>query len=105
MADEFRIEVMAASNLAHEWGDMQAVLADVANGVRVPPSRYKKLSVGKKLKYSVFEAKSRHLRLYLFEEKGTGLIMIMGGKKTEQKEDIKVVKKIVKEYALFKQQT
>jgi len=84
---------------------MQAVLAEVANGVRVPTSRYKKLSVGEKLNYSVFEVKSKPLRLYLFQEKGTGLIMAEGGKKAGQKRDIARVIKIVKEYALFKQQT
>lgn len=105
MADEFIEEIMTDSNLAPEWDDIKAVLVNVANGLLAPPSRYKKLRIGEKLKYSVFEAKSRHLRLYLFQEKETGQIMIVGGKKARQKRDIARVIEIIKEYASFKQQT
>lgn len=104
MVDEFRKDIMADSNLAPELLNLDAALMNVANGLPVPPSHYKKLHTGEKLKYAIFEVKSRHLRLYLFQEKETGQIMIVGGKKVRQKKDIARVIEIVKDYTLFKQQ-
>jgi len=54
------------------------------------------------LKYSAFEVKSKHLRLYLINEKETGQIHILGGKKGDQDEDLKRVEKIIREYTEFK---
>lgn len=87
-----------------ELGDLYAVVEYVANGTQppLPINRYRKISIGNKIKLSVYEAKSSHLRLYLFHEPGTGQVLIMGGKKTSQKEDIERIKRVAKDYCVFK---
>lgn len=103
MLDEFIEEVKKDNNIVQELADLTAILEDVANGSMVSPGKYKILKGSNKLKYNLCEAKSRHLRLYLFHEKDTGQILVFGGKKTTQTEDIERVKRIVKEYTAFKQ--
>ncbi|HLG03472.1 MAG TPA: hypothetical protein VI731_07740 [Bacteroidia bacterium] len=103
MLDEFWTEIRGDNNLAPELDELVATLEDVANGKWVPLNQYKKLHVSNKLRFAPFEAKSKHLRLYLFHERETGQILIIDGKKGDQDEDIKRVERIIKEYTMFKQ--
>jgi len=98
LVNQFIEEVNQDVNLAHELLELYATLEDVANVKRVPPNQYKKLHLGK-LKYAAFELKSKHLRLYLIHESGTGQILIIGGKKGTQDQDIERLEKIIKEYS------
>ncbi|KZE83343.1 hypothetical protein HX017_14215 [Myroides marinus] len=43
-------------------------------------------------------AKSGIIRVYLFHEEKTGRVIVMGGNKDSQDQDIKKVEKIIKEY-------
>jgi len=104
IVDEFVNEIKQDKNLSPELGDLYAIIEDVANNQILPPTRYKKLRVSKKLKFKPYEAKSKHLRLYLFHEKGSGQIIVLGGKKTDQKDDIERLKKLISEYSLFLQE-
>lgn len=103
LVDEFENEIRRDSNIAPELDELVATIEDVANGKLVPKNQYRKLRLSNKLQYSVFEVKSKHLRLYLIHEKNTGQLHILGGKKGDQDEDIKRVEKIIKEYTVFKQ--
>jgi hypothetical protein len=102
--DEFISATKRDANLSKELGDLYAVIEYLANGKQpqLPTTRYRKLEIGSKLKLAIYEAKSRHLRMYLFHESGTGQILILGGKKTEQTENIEKIKRIAKEFAVFK---
>ena len=97
-------ETKKDTNLSPELGDLYAIINRVANGeTMLPKTMYRKVHLSKKLKYSAFEAKSDHLRLYLITEKETGLIFIIGGKKTKQySNDLDNLEKIIKEYTQFK---
>jgi len=44
------------------------------------------------------EFKTRHLRVYSFQDKGTGKIVVCAGTKNTQKSDIKHFRKLKKEY-------
>ena len=90
--DEFVEEVEANGNLAPELGDLFAIIESIADCVIHP--KCKKLQLGINLKYAGYEAKSKHLRVYLFHEKGTGQILVFGGMKGDQDEDIKRFEKI-----------
>jgi hypothetical protein len=97
--DEFKTEIKQDNNLKAELGDLWAILKYVADG-KAPylrETKYKKL---KNTKYPIHEAKSKELRLYVYID--DGMIIILGGKKTEQDEDIKRVEGIIKEYLEFK---
>ena len=76
------------------------IIEDVANCKAHP--KCKKLQLGKS-KIQGYEAKSKHLRTYFFHEKGTGQIVVIGGTKKNQVQDIDRLKKIIKEYQRFKE--
>ncbi|MBI2968418.1 MAG: hypothetical protein HYY40_11495 [Bacteroidetes bacterium] len=104
MVDEFKDEVLQDNNIRDEWGELIAVVKDIANDKMLPKTRYRKLKLSKKLPYSGFEAKSHNLRLYLFREHLTGQILVCGGKKKTQEKDIARLEKIIKEYSAFRHQ-
>jgi putative component of toxin-antitoxin plasmid stabilization module len=89
--DEFIEEIKADKNLSPELGKIWAIIEDVANGLKVPPKKYK--NVGN----DTYEAKSKHLRAYHCRKDGL-VILVSGGKKTTQKQDMSRAKKIIKEY-------
>lgn len=102
LVDDFKDEISKDANISPELDELVATIEDVANGKMVPKNQYRKLNLSTKLKYTAFEVKSKHLRLYLINEKETGQIHILGGKKGEQDEDIERVVRIIKEYTEFK---
>ncbi len=102
--DEFIKEIKADRNLSEEIGDLFAIIEDVANEERLPKTKYRNLHLSKKLKYSPYEAKSKHLRLYLFHDKENGQIIVLGGKKGTQLKDLSKFDKIIQEYTKYVQQ-
>lgn len=102
LVDDFKNSVERNLNIKPELYELFATIEDVANGKMVPKNQYRQLKLSSKLKYKGFEAKSKHLRLYLIYEKDTGQILILGGKKASQKEDIKRLEATIKEYTTFK---
>jgi hypothetical protein len=98
--DDFIREIEADGNLTPELGDLYAIIEDVANCKAHP--KYKRLRLSDNLKFAGYEVKSKHLRLYLFHEKGTGQILVFGGKKTNQPKDIKRFEKLIREYTQYK---
>lgn len=102
LLDEFIARIESDKNLAPELGSLFAIIEDIADCKTHP--KYKKLHLSAKLKFTGYEAKSKHLRLYLFHENGTGQILAFGGKKGDQDEDIKRFEKLIKEYSLYKNQ-
>jgi hypothetical protein len=101
LIDEFLEEIKKDKNLEPELGELYATLEDTANGKMVPKNQFRKLRLSSKIKYSAFEAKSKHLRLYLFHDEN-GKIIVIGGKKVEQERDIEKLEKIIREYTEYK---
>jgi hypothetical protein len=104
LVDDFKDEIKKHKNIEPELDELVATIEDVANGIRVPKNLYRSLPLSSKLKYSAFEAKTKHLRLYLISEKDTGQIHILGGKKGDQDEDLRRVEKIIREYSFSQSQ-
>lgn len=103
--DEFLKDIEADNNLTPELGDLYAILEEVANCTGIlPKNKYRRLHLPKNLAFHGYEAKSKHLRLYLFHDKGTGQIIAFGGKKGDQDEDISRFEKTIKEYTESKNQ-
>ena len=71
---------------------------DAANLKHLPKTKFRVLKVPKDVKAKVYEAKKVIIRIYLFQLKGKGKVIILGSKKNNQNKDIKTVCKIVKEY-------
>lgn len=103
--DDFKNEVLKDYNLKDEWYELMAILKDVSENKMIPNTRFRKLSLGIKIKQSMYEAKSKHLRIYILKENETGQILILGGKKKTQKKDIEKIKRIMKEYTHFQNQS
>ena len=97
--DEVIREIEGNSKLEAEFAELYAILEAVANrnGI-LPKQRYRKLQLSEKLKYTGYECKSKHLRLYVFHEKGTGQIIAFCGTKGDQDEDLKRFEKLLKDY-------
>lgn len=95
LADEFFDEIKKDANLEPELGELFAHVRTIANGKRLPKNAFRILDLGK-LKYTVCEVKSNHLRLYLFQDNAH--IIVIGGKKGDQDGDLEKLKSIIKEY-------
>ena len=52
--------------------------------------------------YPDYEIKEKEYRLYFFKDKGSGKIIVFGGKKKNQKKDIERLRKIKKAYLNYK---
>jgi len=94
--------VQTDSLLTREWPVLMALLSDMSNRLSLPETRCRKLRLRTCPGLSSFELKSRHLRLYVMREDYTGIIMTIGGRKTEQKSDIKSLQKIILEYCQYR---
>lgn len=103
--DDFLKEIQGDDNLSPELGEIYAVIEEVANcqGI-LPPTRYKRLRLSKKLAFNGYEAKSKHLRVYMFQDKDTGQVIVLGGKKGDQPKDLERLEKAIREYTEYKRQ-
>jgi hypothetical protein len=96
--DEFIKEIEKDKNLCNEIDNLYAYLEDVVLGKLLSKNVYRKLNTVI-LKYQPYEVKSKHLRLYLIHDKEKGKVLLIGGKKTTQKEDILRTIRLIKEYS------
>lgn len=97
--NDFR-EDITGTNLESELGDLYAIVRKVANGEMLPKTKCRKLKLSSKLEFAGFEAKSDNLRLYFIID--NGYVLVLGGKKGDQDEDIETLEKTIKEYTEFK---
>jgi hypothetical protein len=100
--DQFTEEIKKDNNLKPELGNLVAIVKEVAKdpNLNLPKSKYRKENIGKKMPFTVYAAKSKHLRLYMFTDP-SGMVIVLGGKKTDQPSDLKRIETIVKEYSEY----
>jgi len=94
--------VQTDSLLTREWPVLMALVSDMSNRLSLPETRCRKLRLRTCPGLSAFELKSRHLRLCVMREDYTGIIMTIGGRKTDQKSNIKSLQKIILEYCQYR---
>lgn len=73
------------------------IIEDTANLKLRPRTKFRQIE-NSKLDCKLYEAKANDVRIYLFEEKKTGRVIVLGGTKGNQKKDIKRVISTIKEY-------
>jgi len=73
------------------------IIEETSNLKRYPRTKFRELK-GHNLQCKVYEAKFRSIRIYLFHQEKSGRIIITGGLKDNQKQDIKFILKTIKEY-------
>jgi len=99
--DRFESEIQKDGNLRRELIKLQARMQEVADGSRLPDTKFKDLTPkGETVKE--YELKTDHLRLYFIEEAVEKRLIICGGKKSTQDKDIKHFQKVKKEYLIQK---
>lgn len=99
MFREFHDEIKQDGNL---FSNLASAIAIVEASCelrpkRLPKTRFRKLEISK-VKCKVYEAKSGSIRIYLFHDEGNGRVIVTGGKKDDQKEDIESLKTTIKAY-------
>lgn len=102
MYDEFVTDIERDKNLEPELDEVFSIIEDIADNKLLPKGDYRRLHLSNKLGFTAFEAKTKHLRVYLFHDSGTGQIIICGGLKKNQDKDIDRVERIIKEYSAWK---
>lgn len=95
--DEFEKIIETEGNLKSELKTIITRLHEIADLKSLPKTKFKDITPKNDLNKE-YEIKTHHLRVYLFHEKITGRVIVCGGKKGTQKEDIKHFRKIKKEY-------
>lgn len=95
---EFFEKIEADGNLLSDLARALRIIEDTANLKMCPKTKFRQLKLDKKIKDKVYEAKSGLVRIYLYHESNTGRIILMGGIKDNQIEDIKKVKKLILNY-------
>lgn len=68
-----------------------------ANLISLPKTKFREIK-GQKLDWKLYEVKYGSVRIYHFQEKNTGRIIVIGGLKNDQEQDIKKAVKTIKAY-------
>lgn len=95
--EKFCKQVLKDGNLSTELSKTMAIIEQASSGFLLPAKKLNKINVGS-ADFQIFEAKAKILRVYYFKDESNGNIIIIGGKKGNQKKDIEFVIKTVKEY-------
>lgn len=69
----------------------------VANQISLPKTKFRDITPAKE-PIKEHEFKTKNLRVYAFQEKGTGKIIVCGGTKGTQKSDIRHFRQLKKQY-------
>lgn len=86
------------SKLLNQFAGAVSIVEKSASFRRPMPKEKFRLIEGHKLDCKIYEAKKGKIRIYLFHQENTGRIIVTGGKKGNQKKDIKTVEKTIREF-------
>ena len=86
--DIFVSEIKRDGNLIGHLDSLSSILESAANGLMLPDTRWKHLKTPDK-SIKIYEAKKDILRMYVYRDDRHGYLVVFGGKKNDQKEDIK----------------
>lgn len=81
--DEFCTQIRQEGTYSKELNTIQTRMQEISERKTLPVTKFRPL--GNK----EYEIKTKHLRVYLFQEEQTGKIIVCAGKKTTQRKDIK----------------
>jgi len=99
--DDFESLINNEGTYATELNRAKAIMEDFANKLSLPITKLRPLTQDRNEKFKEYEIKTENLRVYFFILPGRGDIVVLGGKKTKQKKDIKIFRKIKNEYLKF----
>ena len=94
---EFKTEIQNKGSFSKELITVQIRFQDIAELKTLPETKFKDITPKKGL-IKEYEVKTKNLRVYMFHEVHTGRIVVLGGKKTSQKKDIRRFRSLKDEY-------
>lgn len=94
--DEFCREIQKDANLEYQLITVISRMNDIANLRMLPKEKFRDITPGKQT-IREYEIKTKDLRVYLIKDE-SGNVVLMGGKKNSQPEDIKRFRGIKKAY-------
>ena len=94
--DEFCREIQKDANLEYQLITVISRMNDIANLRMLPKEKFRDITPGKQT-IREYEIKTKDLRVYLIKDE-SGNVVLMGGKKNSQPEDIKRFREIKKAY-------
>ncbi len=97
MFDDFIGSIEVNKTFENEIAGAIRNLELAANLFRLPKTKFREIKQ-QKLKNKFFEAKHGAVRIYHFQEKHTGRIIVLGGMKQNQQIDIKSAIRTIKNY-------
>ncbi|SDG42583.1 hypothetical protein SAMN04487996_118160 [Dyadobacter soli] len=92
--DDFEEEISRNCRLDREVDKIYNILEKVCNLKMLPKTMFRLLHLGE-FSYQLYEAKSKSLRFYLIKVERTGKIILLGGRKSNQKADLKYLIKLM----------
>lgn len=95
--DEFVQQIKTEGSFDKEITKIYALMQQVAELKTLPQEKFKEIT-NPKSEVKEYEIKTKHLRVYLFHQEHTGKIIVLGGKKTTQNQDIAHFREIKKQY-------
>jgi putative component of toxin-antitoxin plasmid stabilization module len=95
--EEFVTQIKAEGSFNKEVTKIYALMQQIAELKTLPQEQFRKLP-NPKSEITEYEIKTKHLRVYLFHQAHTGKIIVIGGKKTTQDQDITHFREIKKMY-------
>lgn len=94
---EFEEQLLQHGGYESELNKIPVLMQQVSEGKTLPSTKFKDITP-KKETVKEYEIKTRNLRCYLFHEKERGRIVVLLGKKTTQKQDIKRFRNLKSQY-------
>lgn len=91
--DEFEDEISRESGLENEVDKLYNILRKVCDLKMLPKTMFRVIQAGQ-LPFQLYEAKSKNLRFYLIKLEKTGKVILLGGRKNNQKADLKYLVKL-----------
>lgn len=101
--DEFERALKTSGSYHSEFKTILAYMDFIANGKSLPKTKFREIKGDKNLPKR-YEFKSKHLRIYAFHQP-FGKIVVFGGYKPTQENDIATLNSVVKEYIDSKPKT
>ena len=93
----FISEIEKDKKLFNQLSGAVSIIENSANLRTMPKAKFRPIE-GHNLNCKVYEAKKGSIRVYLFHQENTGRIIVTGGKKGNQKKDIKSIIKTIQDY-------
>jgi len=97
LLQSFISEIEKDKKLFNQLSGAVSIIENSANLRTMPKAKFRPIK-GHNLNCKVYEAKKGSIRVYLFHQENTGRIIVTGGKKGNQKKDIKSIIKTIQDY-------